>query len=74
MFAGRNIEKFTGLSNVQKKIDDFSQKPFLKSNNEKNKHEQKISLNPKKESPGTSAWKGLQSKVMTKNPIFDILN
>ena len=48
MFAGRNIEKFTGLSNVQKKIDDFSQKPFLKSNNEKNKHEQNISLNPKK--------------------------
>ena len=28
----------------------------------------------KKESPGHSAWVGLQSKAKTKNPIFDSLN
>ena len=43
-----NIEKITRLSNVQKKIDNFSQKHFLKNNNETNKQEQNISLNPKK--------------------------
>ena len=37
------------LSNVQKKIDNFSQKQFLKNNNETNKQEKNISLNPKKE-------------------------
>ena len=42
-----NIEKVTRLSNVQKKIDNFSQKHFLK-NNETNKQEQNIRLNPKK--------------------------
>ena len=34
-----NIEKITRLSNVQKKIDNFSQKYFLKNNNETNKQE-----------------------------------
>ena len=34
-----NIEKITRLSNVQKKIDNFSQKCFLKNNNETNKQE-----------------------------------
>ena len=29
-----------------------------------------ISSNPKKESPGHSSWKGLQSNTVTKNPIF----
>ena len=43
-----NIEKVTRLSNVQKKIDNFSQKHFLKNNNETNKQEQNIRLNPKK--------------------------
>ena len=43
-----DIEKVTRLSNVQEKIDDFSQKHFLKNNNETNKQEQNISLNPKK--------------------------
>ena len=43
-----NIENVTRLSNVQKKIDDFSQKHFLKNNNGTNKQEQNISLNPKK--------------------------
>ena len=43
-----NIEKVTRLSNVQEKIDDFSQKHFLKNSNETNKQEQNISLNPKK--------------------------
>ena len=62
MFAGRNIEKFTRLSNVQKKIDDFSQKPFLKSNNEKNKHEQNISLNPKKNLLETMLGKAFKAR------------
>ena len=43
-----DIEKVTRLSNVQEKIDDFSQKHFLKNNNETNKQEQNIRLNPKK--------------------------
>ena len=43
-----NIENVTRLSNVQKKIDDFSQKHFLKNNNETNKPEQNIRLNSKK--------------------------
>ena len=47
MLAGRNMEKLTRLSNVKKKVDNFSQKPFLKNNNEKNKQEQNISLYPK---------------------------
>ena len=42
-----NIENVTRLSNVQKKIDDFSQKHFLKNNNETNKQEQSTQLNPK---------------------------
>ena len=42
-----NIEKVTRLSNVQKKTDNFSQKHILK-NNETNKQEQNILLNPKK--------------------------
>ena len=42
------IEKVTTLWNVQKKIDNFSQKVFLKINNETNKQEQNISLDPKK--------------------------
>ena len=41
------MEKLTRLSNVKKKVDNFSQKPFLKNNNEKNKQEQNISLYPK---------------------------
>ena len=44
----RNIENVTRLSNVQKKIDDFSRKHFLKNNHETNKQEQKLSLNPNK--------------------------
>ena len=43
-----NIEKITRLSNVQKKIDNFSQKHFLKNNNKTNKQEPNTSLNPKK--------------------------
>ena len=43
-----NIEKVTSLSNVQKKVDNFSQIFFLKNNKETNKQEQNISLNPKK--------------------------
>ena len=39
----RNIEKVTRLSNVQKIIDNFSQKHFLKNINETNKQEQNIS-------------------------------
>ena len=44
----RNTEKVTRLPNVQKKIDNFFRKHFLKNNNETNKQEQNISLNPKK--------------------------
>ena len=44
-----NIEKVTRLSNVQKKKrDNVSEKHFLKNNNETNKQEQNIHLNPKK--------------------------
>ena len=60
------MEKVPRLSKVQKKTNNFSQKYFLKNNNEANKQEQNIRLNPKK----ISAWKGLQSKTVTKNPIF----
>ena len=35
---------------------------------------QNISLNPKKKSPEHSAWKGLQSNTVAKNPIFHNLN
>ena len=56
------------LSNVQKKIDNFSKKYFLKNNNKRNKQEQNICLNPKKKK--TFAWKSFQSKTVTKNPIF----
>ena len=42
------MEKVTRLSNVQRKIDIFSPKYFLKINNVKNKQEQNICLNPKK--------------------------
>ena len=44
----RNIENVTRLSNVQKKIDDFSRKHFFKDNNETNKQEQNTHVNPKK--------------------------
>ena len=40
-----NIEKVTRR---KKKINNFSQKHFLKNNNEANKQEQNIRLNPKK--------------------------
>ena len=43
-----NTEKVTRLSKVQKEINNFSQKHFLKNNNEANKQEQNIRLNPKK--------------------------
>ena len=43
----RNIEKVTRLSKVQKEINNFSQKHFLKNNNEANKQEQNIRLNPR---------------------------
>ena len=36
------------MSYQARKIDNFSQKFFLKNNNETNKQEQNISLNPKK--------------------------
>ena len=44
------MEKAMGLSNVQKKIDNFSQFLFfsLKNGNEINRQEQNTSLNPKK--------------------------
>ena len=42
-----NIEKVTRLSKVQKKINNFSQKPFSQNNDETNKPEQSIQLNPK---------------------------
>ena len=51
---------------MQKKKDNFSQKKFLKNNNETNEQQQNTSLNPKK----ISAWKGLQSKTVTKTLIF----
>ena len=46
---------------------------FLENNNEANRIVQNISLSPKKKkkkSHGYSAFKGLQSNTMTKNPIF----
>ena len=46
--AVKNIDKITKLSKVQIKINNFSQKHFLKNNNEANKQEQSIQLNPKK--------------------------
>ena len=46
----------------------ISLKILLKNNNGTNKQEQNISS--KKEPPGHSAWKGLKSKTVTKNPIF----
>ena len=54
------------LPNVPKKIDNFSGFFFfffffLKNYNEINIQEQNTSLNPKKESPGHSAWKGFQN-------------
>ena len=57
------MEEAMGLSNVQKKIDNFSQFFFffLKNGNEINRQEQNTSLNPKKESPGDSAWKRFQN-------------
>ena len=42
------IEKVKRLSKVQKKINSFPQKHFLKNNNEANKQEQSIQLYPKK--------------------------
>ena len=62
------------MSYQARKIDNFSQKFFLKNNNETNKQEQNISLNPKKDSLGHSAWKGLQNNTVTKNPSFHNLN
>ena len=69
----RNIEKVTGLSNLQKKKDNFSQIFFLKINNGTNTREQNISLNPKKNLLDT-AWKVLQSKTVTKHLICYNLN
>ena len=46
------------LSNVQKKINNFSQKHFLKNNNETDKQEQNIRLNPKI----NIAWKSFKAK------------
>ena len=43
----QEYRKITRLSKVQKKINNFSQKHFLKNNNEANKQEQDIRLNPK---------------------------
>ena len=45
-----NKNKVTRLLNVQKKIDNSSQKHFLKYNNETNKQEQNIRSKSKKES------------------------
>ena len=42
------MEKVPRLSKVQKKTNNFSQKHFLKNNNESNKQEKTISLNSKK--------------------------
>ena len=46
--AIQEYRKVTSLSNVRKKKDNFSQNAFLKNNNETNKQEQNICLNPKK--------------------------
>ena len=46
------------LSNVQEKINNFSQKQFLKNNNETDKQEQNICLNPKI----NIAWKSFKAK------------
>ena len=54
-------------------MDNFSQNLFLKNNNERNKQEQNTNLHPKNNLLDT-AWKGLQSKTLTRNPIFHNLN
>ena len=54
------------LSNFQKKIDNFSQKQFLKNNNETNKQEQNISFNPKK----NLCMERRSKQTVTKNRIF----
>ena len=56
------MEKVPRLSKVQKKTNNFSQKHFLKNNNEANKQEQNIRLNPKKES--------LLGRAFKAKPIF----
>ena len=53
--------KRTSLSNVQKKIDNFSQNFFLKNKNEINKQEQNISLNPKKNLQNTLHGKAFKA-------------
>ena len=60
-----NIEKVASLSNVQKKVDNFSQKVFLikkKKKKETNKQEQNISLNPKKNLLDTLHGKACKAK------------
>ena len=52
-----NIEKVTRLSNIQKKIDNFCQKHFLKNNNEKNNLDQNIRSKSKKEPLHGKAFK-----------------
>ena len=52
-----NIEKVTRLSNVQKEIDNFCQKHFLKNNNEKNNQDQNIRSKSKKEPLHGKAFK-----------------
>ena len=66
----RNIEKVTSLWNVRKKIDDFSHKLFLKNNNEANKQEQNISLNPKQNLPDALHGKNLNAKQWLKIQFF----
>ena len=60
-----NIEKVTRFSNSQKKklsLKNFSQKHFLKNNNETNKQEQNISLNSKKNLLDTLHGKTFKAK------------
>ena len=70
----KKSNKQKSLSNVQMKIDNFSQKIFLKNNNKTNKRERNTGLNPKTDLLDTLQGKGLQSNTMTKNPSFDNLN
>ena len=67
-----SVEKLQAYQTFKKKkMDNFSQNFFLKNNNETNKQNK---FKSKKESPWHSAWKDLQSKTVTKNPILHNLN
>ena len=72
-------EKVGSLSKVQKKMDNFFLKEFLKNTeSETIEQEQNISLSSKEIiSPEPLAFKGFPTNTMTKNPVsclFHILN